>query len=68
MCDAYEVSGKRVGVLGNGLRGPCSALFLKRYTDDVTLLHFGERTVLTENHREKLAGEDVGYSCYALCE
>lgn len=38
ICDGYEVTDKKVGVLGNADRGPGEAIFLRSYTADVTLI------------------------------
>ncbi|HEX8486371.1 NAD(P)/FAD-dependent oxidoreductase [Sphingomonas sp.] len=38
ICDGYEVTDKRVGVVGNGDHGMREALFLRGFTRDVTLI------------------------------
>ena len=38
ICDGYEVTDKKVGVIGSGSRGVAEALFLRSYTADVTLI------------------------------
>ncbi|MDP5278034.1 NAD(P)/FAD-dependent oxidoreductase [Sphingomonas sp. DG1-23] len=38
ICDGYEVTDKRVGVIGTGDRGTNEALFLRGYSPDVTLI------------------------------
>lgn len=38
ICDGYEVTDKRVGVIGTGEHGMREALFLRGYTRDVTLI------------------------------
>ena len=38
VCDGYEVTDKKVAVVGNAERGPGEALFLRGYTADVTLI------------------------------
>ncbi len=38
ICDGYEVTDKRVGVVGTGDHGTREALFLRGYTRDVTLI------------------------------
>ncbi len=38
ICDGYEVTDKRVGVIGTGDRGIGEALFLRGFTADVTLI------------------------------
>lgn len=38
ICDAFEVTDKKVGVIGSGARGVAEAMFLRGYTADVTLI------------------------------
>jgi len=38
ICDGYEVTDQRVGVIGTGAHGAREALFLRSYTADVTLI------------------------------
>ena len=38
ICDAYEVTDKRVGVIGSGGHGVAEAVFLRGYTSDVVLI------------------------------
>jgi thioredoxin reductase (NADPH) len=38
ICDGYEVTDKKVGVLGSGQHGVAEAVFLRSYTADVTLI------------------------------
>jgi thioredoxin reductase (NADPH) len=38
VCDGYEVTDKRVGVVGTGSRGAREAAFLRSYTAEVTLI------------------------------
>ena len=38
ICDAYEVRGKQIGVLGHGEHGLAEARFIRSYSDDVTLI------------------------------
>jgi thioredoxin reductase (NADPH) len=38
ICDGYEVTDKKVGVLGSGHHGVAEAVFLRGYTSDVTLI------------------------------
>jgi thioredoxin reductase (NADPH) len=41
ICDAYEATGKQIGVLGDSLRSEREANFLRTYSESVTLLHIG---------------------------
>jgi thioredoxin reductase (NADPH) len=38
ICDAYEVTDKRVAVIGTGEHGTAEAMFLRAYTADLTLI------------------------------
>ena len=38
ICDGYEVTDKKVGVIGSGKHGVTEAVFLRGYTADVTLI------------------------------
>jgi thioredoxin reductase (NADPH) len=41
ICDAYEATDRRIAVLGSGRHAVEEALFLSRYSNDVTLATFG---------------------------
>jgi thioredoxin reductase (NADPH) len=41
ICDGYESRGKKIVVLGSGPHGAAEALFLRTYSDDVTLVTLG---------------------------
>src|SRR5687768_17760068 len=38
ICDGYEVTDKKVGVIGSGSNGVAEAVFLRGFTADVTLI------------------------------
>jgi thioredoxin reductase (NADPH) len=38
ICDGFEVTDKRIGVIGSGSHGVAESLFLRSYTADVTLI------------------------------
>jgi thioredoxin reductase (NADPH) len=38
ICDGYEVTDRKVGVIGSGARGVAEAVFLRSYTADITLI------------------------------
>jgi thioredoxin reductase (NADPH) len=38
ICDGYEVTDSKVGVIGSGARGIAEAVFLRGYTADITLI------------------------------
>lgn len=55
ICDAYEITDKRVAVIGTGEHGTREALFLRSYTADLTLISPG-------------AGHDLDPRCVAELE
>jgi thioredoxin reductase (NADPH) len=61
ICDGYEVSGQRVGVIGHDAHAGAEARFLKTWTDDITLVHVGQPDALPPDERERLerAGIEV---------
>lgn len=58
ICDGYEVTDKKVGVIGSGKNGVGEALFLRSYTADVTLIAPDKAMELAEEDRRKL--EEAG--------
>jgi thioredoxin reductase (NADPH) len=54
ICDAYEATGKRIGVIGFGARGLSEAIFVARsYSRDVTLLTLGEELILDDRSKAR---------------
>lgn len=43
ICDAYEVIGQRVGVIGLDDHCAAEAVFLRTYSDDVAFIHVGDK-------------------------
>lgn len=68
ICDGFEVSDKRVAVLGTGEHGYKEALFLRSYTADVTLVAPESGHDLDEAQYAALreAGVTVAGTCRAL--
>lgn len=54
ICDGYEVIGKKVCVVGEGRKGAEEALFVRNYSDDVTLMTQGDPLDLEAEVREHL--------------
>ncbi|MGA9996867.1 MAG: NAD(P)/FAD-dependent oxidoreductase [Pyrinomonadaceae bacterium] len=54
-CDGYEVTGKRVAVLGSGKETAGFTLNLLTWTDKLTLITDGKGAGLSAEHRAKLA-------------
>jgi thioredoxin reductase (NADPH) len=55
ICDGYEASDQRIGVLGDAEDAADKALFLRTYSKDVTLLTLDGRTPPNERVRRELA-------------
>ena len=68
ICDAYEVIGHRVAVVGAGDHGAREALFVRHYSDDVTLLLTGGAEDLTTVRLDELAAADVRIVSEALID
>lgn len=54
ICDGYENIGHRVGVIGHGRSGLGEALFLRTFSDDVTLMTTGKPLDLTPTDQLRL--------------
>lgn len=55
ICDGFEHTGERIGVLGCDSSGAAEALFLCQYSDDVTLLPMDMPELTAAQHRELVA-------------
>jgi len=55
ICDGFEVTGQRVGVIGRGPLGAREALFLRTYADQLTLIHVAAPDALPAGERVQLA-------------
>ena len=58
ICDGYEVTDKKVGIIGAGKNGVGEALFLRSYTGDVTLIAPDKALELADEDRKRL--EEAG--------
>ncbi|MGE5504960.1 MAG: NAD(P)/FAD-dependent oxidoreductase [Actinomycetota bacterium] len=54
ICDGWEIRGGRIGVIGFGAGGMGEALFLRTWSEDVTLLTLGHPMDLAEAERARL--------------
>jgi thioredoxin reductase (NADPH) len=61
ICDGFEVTGKRVAVIGRGVKGANEARFLRHYTDKLTLFTIGTPHEIGDEDRRSLeaCGIDV---------
>jgi thioredoxin reductase (NADPH) len=61
ICDGYEVTDKKVGVIGSDSHGVAEALFIRSYTADVTLIAPDKALSLKPEDQQKL--KDAGIGC-----
>ncbi|HYX47221.1 MAG TPA: NAD(P)/FAD-dependent oxidoreductase [Sphingomicrobium sp.] len=61
ICDGYEVTDKRVGVIGSDSHGVAEALFIRSYTADVTLIASDTALKLGSEDQQKL--KEAGIDC-----
>ena len=61
ICDGYEVTDKRVGVIGSDHHGVAEALFIRSYTADVTLIAPDQALRLSAEDQQKL--KDAKIDC-----
>jgi thioredoxin reductase (NADPH) len=61
ICDGYEVTDKRVGVIGSGSHGVAEALFIRSFTADVTLIAPDKALNLGHEDHQKL--KEAGIEC-----
>jgi thioredoxin reductase (NADPH) len=59
ICDGYEVTDKKVGVIGSGSRGVAEAVFLRSYTPDVTLIAPDKAHEIKAEDREQLQAAKI---------
>ena len=61
ICDGYEVTDKKVGVIGSDSHGVAEAIFIRSYTPHVTLIAPDAALDLGEEDKQKL--EKAGIEC-----
>jgi thioredoxin reductase (NADPH) len=61
ICDGYEVTDKKVGVIGSGSHGVAEAVFIRSYTADVTLIAPDSALKLSADDQRRL--KDAGIAC-----
>jgi thioredoxin reductase (NADPH) len=60
ICDGYEVTDKKIGVIGSDSHGVAEALFLRSFTADVTLIAPDKAMRLKPEDQEKLKAAGIG--------
>jgi thioredoxin reductase (NADPH) len=61
ICDGFEVTDKKVGVIGSDSHGVAEALFIRSYTADVTLIAPDKALSLNVDDQQKL--KEAGIAC-----
>lgn len=59
ICDAFEFSNQRIGVIGAGEHGVREAGFIKHYSDDVSFIGLGSYAQLEENLLQSLEHQQI---------
>jgi len=59
ICDGYEATGAEIGVIGDSDKAVREAMFLKTYSDRLTVIHVGEPSTLADDARRRLAQADI---------
>ena len=59
ICDGYEVTDKKVGVIGSDSHGVAEAIFIRSYTADVTLIAPDKSLKLKPGDQEKLKKANI---------
>src|SRR3954447_12231449 len=59
ICDGYEVTDKRVGVIGSDSHGVAEAVFIRSYTADVTLIAPDKALRLGREDQQKLKAAGI---------
>lgn len=63
ICDGYEFTGRRIGIVGAGDHGAREALFLRHYSDRVTLITVDEEHALAPEAAAQLEQRGIGIVC-----
>jgi thioredoxin reductase (NADPH) len=59
ICDGFEVTDKKVGVIGSGSRGVAEAVFLRGFTADITLIAPDKAHDLSREDQDRLREYDI---------
>jgi thioredoxin reductase (NADPH) len=59
ICDGYEVIDQKVAMIGHGKHLLKEALFIRHYTDDLTLFSLGRPIELTDAQRKRLFDQGI---------
>jgi thioredoxin reductase (NADPH) len=61
ICDGYEVTDKKVGVIGSGSHGVAEAVFLRGFTEDITLIAPDRAHDLSDEDQARM--KEFGIKC-----
>jgi thioredoxin reductase (NADPH) len=61
VCDGYEVTDKKIGVIGSGSHGVAEAVFLRGFTQDITLIAPDRAHDLSDEDRARMKA--FGINC-----
>ena len=61
VCDGFEVTDKKVGVIGSGSHGVAEAVFIRGFTEDITLIAPDRAHDLSEEDKAKM--KEFGIHC-----
>jgi thioredoxin reductase (NADPH) len=61
VCDGFEVTDKKVGVIGSGSHGVAEAVFLRGFTEDITLIAPDDAHDLTDDDKARM--KEFGIEC-----
>jgi thioredoxin reductase (NADPH) len=59
ICDGYEVTDKKIGVIGSDSHGVAEAVFIRSYTADVTLIAPDTALNLSREDQQKMKGAGI---------
>jgi len=60
ICDGYEITDKKIGVIGSDSHGVAEAIFIRSFTADVTLIAPDKAPRLSEEEQRKLKNAGIG--------
>ncbi|MDQ4060596.1 MAG: NAD(P)/FAD-dependent oxidoreductase, partial [Pseudomonadota bacterium] len=59
ICDAYEMTDRKLVAIGRGTQGLGEALFLRTYTADITLVTLGQPLELSDENRSRMEAAGI---------
>lgn len=59
ICDGFEAIGQKVAVIGRGAKAVAEALFIRHYTEELTVFTLGGKHEIGENERIELAAHGI---------